>query len=155
MKTESMKDRLSEKDWERFRHRAERVGLTTEELLESFVRDLIAEKEEAKNTEAFYINQWYSSHWFGAEPENKFLAYLLREYKIDEFFNHYHLRDYNRALVADAYIHEKKKKMYREDMKEAEQELQKIWNSFLQENVCGHLSKEEEFKKVIEHYKNM
>lgn len=150
MKKEVLKIKLSKQNYEAFRERAARVGLLPDELVENFVQDLIYGENSNGEIEAFCINQWYDRFWFGMEPENMFLAYLLQNYKIDEFYKWHQLRNYNRLLVAAPEPSDREKENYRRDLQEAEQNLNSLWRGFLANGLCD-LDQEEEFEKVMRH----
>lgn len=151
MKKEVIKIKLTKRNYDEFRERAARVGLLPDELIENFISDLIGGESSNGLIETFCVNQWYDRFWFGMEPENMFLAYLLQNYKIDKFYELYHLRDYNRLLIEAPEFSEQEKEVYRKNLQEAEQELHNLWCGFLIRCGTCDLDPEEEFEKIIRH----
>lgn len=80
---------LSDNDVERLAIKAGKYGLTSSELLENFIADLVNGTYSNGSDERMYAAQWADRCWFSFEPEKNLIQYLCDSWEchFSDFMN--------------------------------------------------------------------
>ena len=77
--------RLSDADYRRIAEKAAIAEMSVEELLASFIGDLVNGTYSNGSDERMYAQNWYDRCGFGDFYRNSFLHYLIDEYAVEDF----------------------------------------------------------------------
>lgn len=77
--------RLSDADYRRIAEKAAIAEMNVEELLASFIGDLVDGTYSNGSDERMYAQNWYERCGFGDFYRNSFLHYLIDEYAVEDF----------------------------------------------------------------------
>lgn len=84
IKERTIKLKLSDADCWRLSKKAAYLGISIPDLLENFIGDLVAGTYSNGSDERMYANAWYERCGFGMQQDDTFVAYLLREWLMDD-----------------------------------------------------------------------
>ncbi len=87
IKPRALELKLSDADYRRIAEKAAEAELTVEELLESFIGDLVCGTYSNGSDERDIANQWYERCGFSFCNNQSFLHYLISEYALDDFMD--------------------------------------------------------------------
>lgn len=76
---------LSDGDYRKIAERAAIAEMSVEELIASFIGDLVDGTYSNGSDERMYAQHWYERCGFGDFYRNSFLHYLIDEYAVEEF----------------------------------------------------------------------
>ena len=89
----TFKLKLSDSDTEKLFFKSAKLGVTPEELIDSFIGDLVYGTHTNGSDERMFIEQWVERCWFCGNPPESFLTYLLNEFDEDVIKEIYDLSD--------------------------------------------------------------
>jgi hypothetical protein len=148
IKPRTFEIRLSDADYQRIAEKAAIAEMSVEELLESFIGDLVNGTYTNGSDERMHANDWYERCGYGCFEKSTFLHYLINEYSVNEF--------------VDAWDSAED---YKEDADNTEKEIENPmadWKNFIDSNGNQvYASKEsylselqEELKEMQDYYKS-
>lgn len=85
IKPRTLDIRLSDADYKRIAEKAAIAEMSMEELLASFIGDLVDGTYSNGSDERMYAQNWYERCGFGDFYRNSFLHYLIDEYAVEDF----------------------------------------------------------------------
>lgn len=171
--------KLSDADYRRIAEKAAEAELTAEELLESFIGDLVRGTYSNGSDERELANQWYDRCGYSYYNNHSFLHYLISEYALDDFvdawldFDVYRddvenckaelenpSSDWNQHIKSDGspayatleeYLQSVKDdcESFTDDMNAAAEEVEEHWNAYLKWTSIEEPNKEKEIAAVI------
>lgn len=83
IKPRSIELKMSDQDVDRILKKAGSVGISVEELLESFIGDLVDGTYSNGSDERMYADMWFERCGFSMPIYNSFLSYLIKNQKVD------------------------------------------------------------------------
>lgn len=156
IKERELKIKLSDADCGRVMELCGKHGITVSQLVENFIGDLVDGTYSNGSDERDFAERWFERCWFGMEPEETLLKWLLDEWiEVEDFLD---LQDNIKSGYEDLEYAEKNPEDYDEEEIEVtkidiaawEEELQDYKSRFLKENPEADW--EEELKKVRNWY---
>ena len=171
--------KLSDADYRRIAEKAAEAELTAEELLESFIGDLVRGTYSNGSDERELANQWYDRCGYSYYNNHSFLHYLISEYVLEEFidawldfdvyrddvencknelenptdkWNEYIKSDGTPAYATlEEYLQSVKDdcEAFTDDMNAAAEEVEEHWNAYLKWTSTKEPDKEKEIAAVI------
>lgn len=122
---------LSDADIERLAIKAAQAGLTIEDLLQSFIGDLVCGTYSNGSDERMYAQDWYDRCWFGSyAPATSLLQHLARNDAVNEALD---LREQLRSLLGelvDEDLTPEERSEVEEDIKRLRKELAELYGPF-------------------------
>lgn len=171
--------KLSDADYRRIAEKAAEAELTAEELLESFIGDLVRGTYSNGSDERELANQWFDRCGYSYYNNHSFLHYLISEYALEDFvdawldfdvyrddvenckkeleaptaeWNQYIKSDGSPAYASlEEYLQSVKDdcESFTDDMNAAAEEIEEHWNAYLKWTSTEDPDKEKEIAAVI------
>lgn len=182
IKPRAIELKLSDADYVRIAEKAAMAEMTVEELLESFIGDLVNGTYSNGADERDCANAWYERCGFSFDNNFSFLHYLITECVLDDFvdawldfdvykddiencqkelenptaeWNEYIKSDGTPAYATlEEYLQSVKDDLeaFTDDMNAAAEDIEEHWNTFLLWSHRQEPNKEEEIAAVMEWY---
>lgn len=180
IKPRDLQLKLSDADVRRLAKMAARAELSVEELLESFIGDLVDGTYSNGSDERERANSWFERCGYDCYNNYSFLHYLIDEYLIDEFVDAWenaqsyqddvtdtekeianpkkNWNDYTKGdgtpyyNSKEEYIADIKGELedFKEELKNALDEIEEYWNAYLKWTSEKDIDKDKEIKAVLE-----